>query len=134
MFYSFRQKDDIDSSQRTRIVVQKSHSFRWRHLLCAWPFHFVAALALTALLCVLLVFSHPGSLASHYEEVYLPDPSPGLVTNMILCELLGCISINQGVRERGRAGESRAPKFREQLTTSEFLNNNCAIKVSNSCS
>ena len=84
VFYSFRQKDDVDSSQRTRIVVQKSHSFRWRHLLCAWPFHFVTALALTALLCVLLVFSHPGSLASHYEEVYLPDPSPGLVTNMIL--------------------------------------------------
>ena len=123
VFYSFRQKDDVDSSQRTRIVVQKSHSFRWRHLLCAWPFHFVAALALTALLCVLLVFSHPGSLASHYEEVYLPDPSPGLVTNMIL---YGTGMYHQGGSEKG-------PKFLKQLTTSAFLNN-CAIKVSNSCS
>ena len=79
----------------------------------------MAALALTALLCVLLVFSHPGSLASHYEEVYLPDPSPGLVTNMILYGTDWDVSTREYGKGRGQEGLG-PQKFSERLTKSVF--------------
>ena len=77
--FSFRQKENEN------IVKQKKHSCLIRSLLCSWPIYIGILIAIIALGTILLVFSYPQSLSSHYEEVYLPDQKPNQKPKISVC-------------------------------------------------
>ena len=50
----------------------------------SWPFYYGLLMSLTALTAVVLLV-HPASLTSHYEEVYMADPTPSQRPKISIC-------------------------------------------------
>ena len=79
--FSFRYKDN----EHEKVVVQRSHTCRFRDLLCTWPLYIGVIIALSILLLVVLLFSNPKSFTSYYETVHLPDEQKDLKPKISLC-------------------------------------------------
>ena len=79
--FSFRYKDN----EHEKVVVQRSHTCRFRDLLCTWPLYIGVIIALSILLLLVLLFSNPKSFTSYYETVHLPDEQKDLKPKISLC-------------------------------------------------
>ena len=64
--FSFRYKDN----EHERVVVQRSHTCRFRDLFCTWPLYIGVTIAMSILVLVVLLFSNPKSFTSYYETWY----------------------------------------------------------------
>ena len=79
--FSFRYKDN----EHERVVVQRSHTCKFRDLFCTWPLYIGVIIALSILLLVVLLFSNPKAFASYYETVFLPDEKQESKPKISLC-------------------------------------------------
>jgi hypothetical protein len=79
--FSFRYKDN----EHERVVVQRSHTCRFRDLFCTWPLYIGVTIAMSILVLVVLLFSNPKSFTSYYETVYLPDEHQASKPKISLC-------------------------------------------------
>ena len=79
--FSFRYKDN----EHERVVVQRSHTCKFRDLFCTWPLYIGVVIALSILLLVVLLFSNPKAFASYYETVFLPDEKQESKPKISLC-------------------------------------------------